>query len=959
MALGAHPPGCHQHDFFLQTKISADQAKAIEAARATGAKQADVDRLLAQNSDQLAAALANTNSQFDAQAAKAGSKGAASALKQYERDLNSVISTADKAAEKLFPGEYARREAMELMALLDQYRDKLDSFQVAGLENEISNLTKAAELNLRNLEDKTKDAGRNMAKELQSTLGSILGDLFSKPIADFDDFIDRVFSGLGQLGQANLSASMDMLFGGGDGLSKAVEKGAKAGAQAGTVEGQADFWSGLAGGGGSDNPLMQALGAGAGGLGIGYQTQDPIMGALGGAMQGIPALLTGNPLPAIIGAVGGFIGGLFGANKALQEAQEKLAKLRGEIDSFLDVGEGRGVGEMTKAFREYWDKSHEYQELAMKAGDSALQQRLQSAVNTFFLQLDKDFTLGFQGTLEALSSGQGMAGAFVSAQQQIVGLREELKAFIADTEFMGNKLGELASLDNAAEVVDNLNRARRAAQDYALSVLSGALEMTEMEKAVAEAEGRASALQVTLEQLGMAAGEAATAINDHLGLAMAKLRDEFTADLNASINDLSGFGFLNEIAEAQAKYQERLRDGAALGLDGSLALRELNLSLADIVQSAGLSHTQIDMLADAFPLMAGLIETVAGQDAMRAVQDAEAAVRSAYEAQRREIERTISRLERFGQSIFKMRDDMRLSDSSPLGQKDQAEEALRQFRETAASALAGDVEAENRLHSVQQAALDENRAYFASSTRFAEIWTEIDQTLADIEAKNGRQLSEAQRQLDALDRQVGALITLNSSVLSVGDAISALAMATASRDVALQQQIGAMSRPTDAIGAAYQTYLGRAPEAAGSAFWQQQQASGWSVDRITDWIKNSPEAIARNGIPSYSTGTGFHPGGLAQINEYGRGEIVNLPRGAQVIPHDVSMRMAGRAGNDNSEVVAEIRALREDNAGLEREVAGLRKAMTLGTMQQNELLKEGNETAGETSRALKRVTAGM
>src|SRR5690606_7700422 len=148
----------------------------------------------------------------------------------------------------------------------------------------------------------------------------------------------------------------------------------------------------------------------------------------------------------------------------------------------------------------------------------------------------------------------------------------------------------------------------------------------------------ASALQVTLEQLGMAAGDAAAAINDHLGLAIAKMRDEFTADLTASINDLSGFGFLNEIIEAQAKYQERLRDGAALGLDGSLALRELNLSLADIVQSAGLSQAQIDLLADAFPLLSGLIETVAGQDAMRAVADAEAALRSAYEAQRREIE---------------------------------------------------------------------------------------------------------------------------------------------------------------------------------------------------------------------------------------------------------------------------------------------------------------------------------
>lgn len=44
-------------------------------------------------------------------------------------------------------------------------------------------------------------------------------------------------------------------------------------------------------------------------------------------------------------------------------------------------------------------------------------------------------------------------------------------------------------------------------------------------------------------------------------------------------------------------------------------------------------------------------------------------------------------------------------------------------------------------------------------------------------------------------------------------------------------------------------------------------------------------------IPAFATGTSFAPGGLSRINELG-GEIVNLPRGAQVIPHDISKEMA-------------------------------------------------------------------
>ena len=39
-------------------------------------------------------------------------------------------------------------------------------------------------------------------------------------------------------------------------------------------------------------------------------------------------------------------------------------------------------------------------------------------------------------------------------------------------------------------------------------------------------------------------------------------------------------------------------------------------------------------------------------------------------------------------------------------------------------------------------------------------------------------------------------------------------------------------------------------------------------------------------------GTSYFSGGLTRVNERG-GEIINLPSGTQIIPHDVSRRMAG------------------------------------------------------------------
>ena len=49
-------------------------------------------------------------------------------------------------------------------------------------------------------------------------------------------------------------------------------------------------------------------------------------------------------------------------------------------------------------------------------------------------------------------------------------------------------------------------------------------------------------------------------------------------------------------------------------------------------------------------------------------------------------------------------------------------------------------------------------------------------------------------------------------------------------------------------------------------------------------------------IPEFSTGIENFSGGFAKINEDG-GEIVDLPQGSRVIPHDVSMAMARNGQN--------------------------------------------------------------
>lgn len=76
----------------------------------------------------------------------------------------------------------------------------------------------------------------------------------------------------------------------------------------------------------------------------------------------------------------------------------------------------------------------------------------------------------------------------------------------------------------------------------------------------------------------------------------------------------------------------------------------------------------------------------------------------------------------------------------------------------------------------------------------------------------------------------------------------------------------------------------------GGVSWFADRAFGSGVTKKE--TTSTPFAINATSIPGHATGTSFFPGGWTRINERG-GEIVNLPGGTRIIPHDVSQRMTG------------------------------------------------------------------
>lgn len=66
------------------------------------------------------------------------------------------------------------------------------------------------------------------------------------------------------------------------------------------------------------------------------------------------------------------------------------------------------------------------------------------------------------------------------------------------------------------------------------------------------------------------------------------------------------------------------------------------------------------------------------------------------------------------------------------------------------------------------------------------------------------------------------------------------------------------------------------------------------ISKGIGWVSD----VASSVIGKNATGTNYFAGGLTHVNEVG-GEIMNLPNGTQIIPHDISKKMASAGSGNN------------------------------------------------------------
>ena len=326
-------------------------------------------------------------------------------------------------------------------------------------------------------------------------------------------------------------------------------------------------------------------------------------------------------------------------------------------------------------------------------------------------------------------------------------------------------------------------------------------------------------------------------------------------------------------------------------------------------------------VSDAAAAAAAEAVAVAQRAAEASRREAEAALRTAYSRESTELRQTVTQFDALSRSLRELRQQLLIGAESPLSRAALEAETSRQFEEVAARANSGDAAAIDQLRSLTSAYLEVGASASASAEDYYRRFARVQGVLESTESASKRQADSARMQLDRLDAQVGALIEINTSVLSVRDAINALLTVGATEVTASPAsdgnragwvgEIRVNGRPVttaDRVGEAYTISDDNLKRAAG--LYGETGIKGYAM-------------VNGRWVPQYAAG-GFHGGGVRIVGELGPELEVTGP--ARIWNAEQTRELL--RGGDNEKLIEEIRALRAEVATLRAAATATARATT-------------------------------
>lgn len=419
---------------------------------------------------------------------------------------------------------------------------------------------------------------------------------------------------------------------------------------------------------------------------------------------------------------------------------------------------------------------------------------------------------------DKISAAAGLAGAVGGA---VGGTGGSILSGGASGAIGGMSL--VSSLAAAGTVIPGIGNVAGALIGGALGAIGGLFGSSKAKKrakaqAKAEAERRAAELAAAKRALEI---ELMRLSGDEAG-ALAAAREQELKGMDASLQALQKeIWAKQDAAEAEAKAAElvaartaleielqRLQgdDAGAVARERALALAELDASLRplqqaiyDVVDANAAREASEQALADATAAWAAEQDRVAS-----ATEAARAQVR---EALARDVDALEDTAERFGgvaDDLKALNDDLRRGQlaASPAGSLDAARAA---FQKVAARVAAGDTGALDLLGQASQDFADASTRGARSAEENARNQAQIRKSLVAGEALARSQVSAAQQQIAAMQALYAPLVGVEAGVLSLNEAVDALAAAVIEQHTINRQAAAALGALQSSLDAAMAT----------------------------------------------------------------------------------------------------------------------------------------------------------
>lgn len=174
--------------------------------------------------------------------------------------------------------------------------------------------------------------------------------------------------------------------------------------------------------------------------------------------------------------------------------------------------------------------------------------------------------------------------------------------------------------------------------------------------------------------------------------------------------------------------------------------------------------------------------------------------------------------------------------------------------------------------------------------------------------------------LENAQQQLNALKGVDMSVFSLAEAIKGfnLSLGAAKGDAA--------ASAGGSIADLYKELLGRPADSAGLDYWKNAVAGGMSLAEVRKLIMESSEYSR---IPGFANGGDFM-GGVRLVGE--RGPELEFTGASRIVSHEQLMRRLSTPSNGDAVLAAEIKALREENAGMRKDLNAALYAIAKNTL---------------------------